>query len=424
MFIDQARILLKSGKGGDGCVSFHREKYITSGGPDGGDGGKGGDVIFIVDEGGHTLADFRYSKHYRAVAGENGRGANQSGHGGGDLVIQVPPGTLIKEDATGRILADMVKPGQRAVICRGGKGGKGNQHFATATRQIPMFAKAGGLPEEKLVRLELKLLADVGLVGFPNVGKSTILSMVSAATPKIADYHFTTIDPNLGVVKMDYAKSFVIADIPGIIEGAHAGIGLGHDFLKHIERTKLLVHVVDVSGHEGRDPVMDVDIINSELKQFNEKLASRPQIIVANKMDITGAEENFEIFKAEMDKRGYEVFRISAATNQGLRELMLKIASVLETLPDTIMLDESEAEVVYTAEEAKPFEVRVEDGVYYVEGPWIYKIIGSSNFSSYDSLQYFQRAIKSKGVYEALEAAGCKEGDTVNIYGNEFDYIN
>ena len=423
MFIDIARILLKSGKGGDGCVAFHREKYITSGGPDGGDGGRGGDVIFIVDEGGHTLADFRYKKHYRATAGENGRGGNCSGHGGADLVISVPPGTIIRDEETGRILADMVKVGQRETLCRGGKGGKGNQHFATSTRQIPMFAKVGGMSEEKKVRLELKLLADVGLVGFPNVGKSTILSMVTAAKPKIADYHFTTIDPNLGVVEMDYAKSFVIADIPGIIEGAHEGVGLGHEFLKHIERTKLLVHVVDVSGCEGRDPILDFDIINGELKQYNEKLGARPQLVVANKMDIPGAEENFKIFKKEMDLRGYEVFSISAATNMGMKELMLKIASILETLPDTVVMDPVEEVVVYTALEAKPFEIRVEDGIYIVEGPWIYKIIGSANFNSYDSLQYFQRAIKSKGVYEALEAAGCNEGDTVSIYGNEFDYI-
>ncbi|MEI6603552.1 MAG: GTPase ObgE [Clostridia bacterium] len=423
MFIDSARILLKAGKGGDGCVAFHREKYITSGGPDGGDGGKGGDVIVEVDEGGHTLADFRYQKHYKAGDGENGRGGNCSGHGGGDLIIKVPPGTMIRDEATDQILADMVTPGQRQVICRGGKGGKGNQHFATPTRQIPMFAKVGGLAEERRVRLELKLLADVGLVGFPNVGKSTILSMVTSATPKIADYHFTTIDPNLGVVKMDYAKSFVIADIPGIIEGAHEGVGLGHEFLKHIERTKLLVHVVDVSGHEGRDPIMDFDIINSELRQYNEKLATRPQIVVANKMDITGAEENFELFKAEMESRGLEVFQISAATNQGLRELMLKIAEILETLPDTIVGDAPDEVVLYQAKEEKPFEIKVVDGVYYVEGPWMYKVIGSSNFTNYDSLQYFQRAIKSKGVYEALEAAGCQEGDTVNIYGTEFDYV-
>ncbi len=423
MFIDSARVFLKAGKGGDGAVAFHREKYITSGGPDGGDGGKGGDVIVEVDDGGHTLADFRYQRKYLAKSGENGRGSNCSGHGGEDLVIKVPPGTIIRDEETGKILADMVHSGQRFVVCKGGKGGKGNQHFATPTRQIPMFAKVGGLPEERWVRLELKLLADVGLVGFPNVGKSTILSMVTSATPKIADYHFTTLDPNLGVVKIDYAKSFVMADIPGIIEGASIGVGLGHEFLKHIERTKLLVHVVDVSGHEGRDPIMDFDIINSELRQYNDKLATRPQIVVANKMDITGADENFELFQAEIVSRGYEVFKLSAATNQGLRELMLRISEVLETLPDTIVGDTPEEVVIYKVAEEKPFEIKVEDGIYLVEGPWIYKIIGSTNLTDYDSTQYFHRAMKSRGVYEALEAAGCKEGDTVNIYGTEFDYV-
>ena len=423
MFIDSARVFLKAGKGGDGAVAFHREKYITSGGPDGGDGGRGGNVIVEVDEGGHTLADFRYQKHYKAEPGENGRGSNCSGHGGADLVIKVPPGTLIRDEETDKILADMVTPGQRQIICKGGHGGKGNQHFATPTRQIPMFAKAGGLAEERWVRLELKLLADVGLVGFPNVGKSTILSMVSAATPKIADYHFTTIDPNLGVVKIDYAKSFVMADIPGIIEGAHEGVGLGHEFLKHIERTKLLVHVVDVSGHEGRDPIVDFDIINGELTQYSDKSATRPQIIAANKMDITGAEENFELFKAEMESRGYEVYEISAATGKGLKELMLKVAQKLDTLPETFVGDAPEDVVVYKAKQEPAFKIRTENGIFYVEGPWIYKIIGSTNLTNYDSTQYFHRAMKSKGVYEALEEAGCNEGDTVNIYGTEFDYV-
>ena len=423
MFIDSAKIYVKAGNGGNGMVSFHREKYIAAGGPDGGDGGKGGDVIFLVDEGLNTLIDFRYKKHYKAEPGQDGGPSNCSGKNGEDLTIKVPLGTMVKDETTGMILADLVKPGQTYIAAKGGRGGKGNQHFATPTRQVPNFAKSGDLGEERNIILEMKMIADVGLLGFPNVGKSTILSMVSAAKPKIANYHFTTLVPNLGVVQIEQGKSFVIADIPGLIEGAHEGVGLGHEFLRHVERTKLLVHVVDVSGVEGRDAVEDFDTINQELEKYNATLASRPQIVAANKMDIPGSEENFEKFKKELENRGYKVFGISAATNKGLRELMYYVSDTLKSLPDTILLDEnSEETVVYTAEEEKPFDIHIEDGVYVVEGSWVRKVLGSTNITNYESLQYFQRALRRKGVIQALEAMGIEEGDTVRILDTEFDY--
>lgn len=423
MFIDSAKIYVKAGNGGNGMVSFHREKYIAAGGPDGGDGAKGGDVIFVVDEGMNTLIDFRYKKHFKAEPGQDGGPSNCSGKGGEDLIIKVPLGTMVKDENTGIVLVDLIKPGQTCVIAKGGKGGKGNQHFATPTRQVPNFAKSGDPGEERNLILEMKMIADVGLIGYPNVGKSTILSMVSAAKPKIANYHFTTLVPNLGVVKIDQGKSFVIADIPGLIEGAHEGVGLGHEFLRHIERTKLMVHVVDVSGAEGRDPLEDFDTINSELKKYNALLASRPQIVVGNKMDIPGSEENFERFKKEIERRGYKVFGISAATNKGLKELMYYVSDTLSTLPDTILLEESqEDEVIYTAKEDRPFEIHIEDGVYIVDGDWVRKVLGSTNITNYESLQYFQRALKKKGVIAALEEMGIEEGDTVRILDTEFDY--
>ena len=423
MFKDSAKIYVKAGNGGNGMVSFHREKYVAAGGPDGGDGGKGGDVIFEVDEGINTLIDFKYKKNFKAEPGQDGGGSNCSGRNGQDIVIKVPVGTIVKDENTGLILVDLLKPGQIFTIAKGGKGGKGNQHFATPTRQIPNFAKSGDVGEERSLILEMKMIADVGLIGFPNVGKSTILSMVSAAKPKIANYHFTTLVPNLGVVQIEQGKSFVIADIPGIIEGANEGVGLGHEFLKHIERTKLLVHVVDVSGIEGRDALEDFRIINEELSKYNALLASRPQIVAANKMDIPGAEENYDLFKQELENRGYKVFGISAATNKGLKELMYYVAEILSTLPDTILLEENQdAEVVYTAQEEKPFEIHIEDGVYVVEGNWLRKVLGSTNITNYDSLQYFQRALKRKGVIAALEEMGIQEGDTVRIFDTEFDY--
>ncbi len=423
MFIDSAKIYVKAGNGGNGMVSFHREKYIAAGGPDGGDGGKGGDVIFLVDEGLNTLIDFRYKKQYKAEPGQDGGPSNCSGKNGENLIIKVPLGTMVKDETTGMILADLVKPDQTYIVAKGGKGGKGNQHFATPTRQVPNFAKSGDLGDERNIILEMKMIADVGLLGFPNVGKSTILSMVSAAKPKIANYHFTTLVPNLGVVQIEQGKSFVIADIPGLIEGAHEGVGLGHEFLRHVERTKLLVHVVDVSGVEGRDAVEDFDTINQELEKYNATLASRPQIVAANKMDIPGSEENFEKLKAELENRGYKVFGISAATNKGLKELMYYVSDTLKSLPETILLDESREEtVVYTAEEEKPFDIHIEDGVYVVEGSWVRKVLGSTNITNYESLQYFQRALRRKGVIQALESMGIEEGDTVRILDTEFDY--
>ena len=423
MFIDRAKIHIKAGDGGNGMVSFHREKYVANGGPDGGDGGKGGDVAFLVDEGLRTLIDFKYKRKYAAEPGENGGTSNCSGRSGKDLVIKVPPGTVVREEASGHILADLTKPGQRTVLAKGGHGGKGNQHFATSTRQMPSFAKSGDAGEEYHVLLELKLLADVGLVGYPNAGKSTILSSVTAAKPKIADYPFTTLEPNLGVVSPSEGGSFVLADIPGLIEGAHEGVGLGYEFLRHVERTKLLVHVVDVAGVDGRDPVRDFDTINEELSKYNPKLAERPQVVAANKTDLPDAADNLALFADIIGKRGYRVFPISAATGAGLRELMLYVSDMLSKLPETVMADEQENEVVYTANAEEPFTIRKEGRVFIVEGNWVRKVVGSTNFGVYESLQYFQRAIKSKGVVEALEKMGIHEGDTVKMYDFEFDYL-
>ena len=423
MFIDSARIYVEAGNGGNGAVSFHREKYIAAGGPDGGDGGKGGDVIFVADEGVRTLVDFRYKRKYKAESGQNGGSSNCTGRNGSDLIIKVPAGTTIKDEETGRILADLVKPGQKAVIAKGGKGGKGNQHFATSTRQVPNFAKAGDAGESRWIILELKLLADVGLIGYPNVGKSTILSMVTAARPKIANYHFTTLNPNLGVVSLGEGNSFVMADIPGLIEGAHEGVGLGINFLKHVERTKLLLHVIDIAAVEGRDPVQDFEVINGELKEYNPALAEKPQIIALNKSDITGAEENAKRFMEIIGNRGYKIFTISAATNKGLDELMRYIYEVLKDLPDVILTEDTDDEIVYTAKEEKPFEIRKEGDVYIVEGNWVRKLVGSTNFDNYESLQYFQRAIKRKGIVDELEKMGISEGDTVKMYDLEFDYV-
>lgn len=423
MFIDTAKIFLKAGNGGNGIVSFHREKYIAAGGPDGGDGGKGGDIVFEADEGIRTLADFRYKKHYKAESGQDGGAANCTGRNGKDLVIKVPPGTIVKDEETGRILADLIHPGQKAVIAHGGKGGKGNQHFATPTRQVPSFAKAGIPGEERWVFLEIKLLADVGLVGFPNVGKSTILSSVSAARPKIADYHFTTLEPNLGVVTIDAGKSFVLADIPGLIEGAHEGAGLGHEFLKHVERTRLLVHVVDIAAVEGRDPVEDFEIINNEIKEYNPGLAGKPQVIAANKTDITGSEKNLEAFRKAVEGKGYTVFPVSAATGKGLRELMTYVGDLLDKLPQPTHTAEDIEEVLYSVQDEKPYTIKHENGVYKIEGPWVTRLLGSTNLSSYESLQYFQRALKRKGVIDELEKLGISDGDTVKLYDIEFEYM-
>lgn len=422
---DTAEIYIEAGNGGNGLVSFHREKYVAAGGPDGGDGGNGGSIVFVADEKMSTLADFRYQRRYKAQNGEDGRAAKSSGKNGQDLLVKVPLGTVIRDIDQNRVIADMKLPGQTFVAAKGGSGGWGNSHFATATRQIPRFAKGGIEGERRNISLELKLLADVGLVGFPNVGKSTLLSVVSDAKPKIANYHFTTLEPNLGVVKPNEGVSFVMADIPGLIEGAGEGVGLGHEFLRHVERTRLLLHVVDASGIEGRDPINDFDLINSELETYNPELAKRPQIVVANKMDVVFDDSVYDGFCTEMEKRGYKVFRISAAANKGVKELIMYVASVLDTIPIPVLYDESEAEtLIVSYKDDLPFTVRVEDGVYVVEGSWIKRMLGSTNFEDTESLQYFQNALRKKGVIKALEKEGITEGDLVRMYELEFDYMN
>ena len=421
MFIDSAKILIKSGNGGNGAVSFHREKYIAKGGPDGGDGGKGGDVIFVATNDMRTLADFRYKRKYQAPSGENGGANNCTGRSAKDLYINVPTGTMIKNDIDNTIIADLIKDGQSVVVAKGGKGGAGNQHFATSTRQIPNFAKVGELGQEISIRLELKMLADVGLIGYPNVGKSTILSMITNANPKVADYHFTTITPNLGVVDLGDGQSFTIADIPGLIEGANEGLGLGHEFLKHIERTKLLLHVIDIASTEGREPLQDFEVINDELKSYNEKLAKRPQIVVANKIDVLYDNSKLDHFIHQLNKRGIEVFPVSAATNVGLKELIFHINDMLKTLPDD-NINETNQEFIYKPKE-DDLEIVKEGDTYIVRGEWARKLVCSINMSSYESLQYFQRALVKKGVMKELEDLGLKDGDTVIVHNFEFDYV-
>ncbi|MBQ3885532.1 MAG: GTPase ObgE [Ruminococcus sp.] len=424
MFVDRAKIVIKAGDGGDGAVSFHREKYVAAGGPDGGDGGRGGDVVFQVDDNFSTLIDFRYKRKYCAERGQNGAARNCTGKSAPPLIIKVPRGTIIREASSGRIMADM-STDEPKVIAKGGRGGKGNVRFATSTRQIPKFAKPGYPGESFEVILELKLLADVGLVGYPNVGKSTLISVVSAAKPKIANYHFTTLTPVLGVVRVDEEKSFVMADIPGLIEGAGDGVGLGHEFLRHVERCRLIVHVVDVSGIEGRDPKEDFEVINAELAKFNEELAERPQIVAANKADMA-TDEQIESFRSYIEEKGIPFFLISAATTQGTAELMNKVSEVLETLPP---IKEYEPEPVPQAEldemagAGKQFEVFVEDGIYYVEAPWIEPIMRTVDPEDYSSLQYFQRVLINCGIIARLEEMGIQEGDTVNLEGFEFDFV-
>ena len=424
MFVDNVKIYIKAGDGGNGCISFHREKYVARGGPDGGDGGHGGNIVFVIDEGTNTLLDFRYHRKFIAKNGGDGMPAKFHGATADDLIIKVPAGTVIKDAESGKIIKDMSDCGP-TVICKGGRGGWGNRHFATPTRQIPRFAKSGTEGEKREITLELKLLADVGLVGFPNVGKSTLLSVVSDARPKIANYHFTTLEPNLGVVDMGVGRSFVIADIPGIIEGASEGIGLGHEFLRHVERTRLLIHVVDASAIEGRDPVADFDLINKEIEMYNPTLASRTQIVAANKKDLVYDSEIYDNFCKEMENRGYKVFRISAATNLGVSDLMNYVASILDDIPVPVLFEEDENEVeVISYEEEAPFTVKVENGVYIVEGRWLKRLLGSTNFEDSESLQYFQNALRKKGVIKALEKAGIQEGDPVQMYEVEFDFIN
>ncbi len=420
MFVDKAKIKIKAGNGGDGAVSFHREKYVAAGGPDGGDGGKGGDVVFVCDDNLSTLVDFRYKKKYCAEDGQSGGNKNCTGKSGEDLVIKVPRGTLVRDAATGRLIAD-ISSDEPKIIAKGGIGGKGNARFASSTRQIPRFAKPGQPGEALEVFLELKLLADVGLVGFPNVGKSTLISVVSAAKPKIANYHFTTLSPVLGVVKIDDGKSFVMADIPGLIEGASSGAGLGHEFLRHVERCRLIVHVVDVSGSEGRNPKEDFEIINRELKNFNEELAMRPQIVAANKCDMASGEQ-IEDFKKFIEGNGLPFFEISAATTKGTRELVDEIWRRLEELPP-IKAFEPDPVPVEESFGGRKFNISVENGVYFIDAPWLETVLRGVNMDDYESLQYFQRVLRESGIIAKLEEMGINEGDTVDIFGFEFDYM-
>lgn len=424
MFTDYTKIIVKSGDGGNGAITFRREKYVASGGPDGGDGGKGGDVYFVVDPDQNTLINFRYNKKYKAQNGENGSGNRCFGKSGEDLYIKVPRGTVVKDAETQKVLADLSEEGQCELVFPGGRGGKGNSHFATATRQAPRFAQGGEKGIEKEIILELKLIADVGLVGFPNVGKSTILSMVTAATPKIADYHFTTLEPNLGVVKTEYGDSFVIADIPGIIEGASQGVGLGIKFLRHIERTRLLLHVIDVSGSENRVPVEDFKIINEELKKYSEKLAQRKQIIVANKIDAAQDQSLYNELEELAKKENIEIFRISAATGDGLKELFAHVSKVIKTLPKEDIV-ESEDRMVYTLQEDRDeFEIIKENGEFIVKGPAVDRLMGRVNLEDNESLYYFQKTLRNLGIDEALKQEGVEEGDTVRFNDWEFAWYD
>ena len=424
MFVDQAKIYIKAGDGGDGAVSFHREKYVAAGGPDGGDGGKGGDIVFVVDDNISNLIDFRYKRKYVAEKGQNGGGKNCSGRNAPDLVVKVPRGTVVKEIKSGRILADL-STDEPTVIAHGGKGGRGNAHFATSTRQIPKFAKPGFRGDEYEVMLELKLIADVGLVGFPNVGKSTLISVVSAAKPKIANYHFTTLTPVLGVVKIEEGKSFVMADIPGLIEGASEGVGLGHEFLRHVERCRLIVHVIDVSGSEGRDPIEDFKAINHELENFSMELAEAPQIVAANKSDMATPEQ-VERLRNYVEDQGLLFYEISAATTKGTKELMYGVWERLSVLPPVKQFEAqplTQEELDDKLISKKDFRVTVEDGVYFVEADWLLDILRTANMDDYSSLQYFQNVLRTSGIIDKLEEMGIEEGDTVSIFDFEFEYL-
>lgn len=422
MFIDIAKIKIKAGSGGNGAVSFRREKYVAAGGPDGGDGGKGGNVVFQVDDNLSTLADFRYKRKYAAQNGENGRGNRCFGRGGEDCVIRVPRGTLVKDAETGRLLADM-SDDEPQIVAKGGRGGWGNTHFATPTRQVPRFAKPGTPGEEFEVQLELKLLADVGLVGYPNVGKSTLVSVVSEAKPNIANYHFTTLTPVLGVVRMGEGSSFVMADIPGLIEGAGEGVGLGHQFLRHVERCRLLVHIVDVAGSEGRDPKEDFEIINRELEKFNPELAQRPMLVAGNKCDLA-TDEQIEEFRQYVEGKGYSFFPIMAAIRYDVDPLLKKIQEMLQSLPPVRRFEAEPApQVEVETMENTQVQITRHDNVFMVEGKWLLQLINSVNFDDYESLQYFQRVLIQTGVIDALREASCEEGDTVSMYDLEFDFV-
>lgn len=428
MFVDHVKIYVKGGDGGDGMAAFRREKYVPNGGPAGGDGGKGGDVVFIVDEGLRTLMDFRYKRHFKAERGENGMSKGMHGKNAEDLVVKVPPGTVVKNEETGSVIADLVEHGQKAIIARGGRGGRGNMRFVTPSNPAPEIAEKGEPGQELNVVLELKVLADVGLVGFPSVGKSTILSVVSKAKPKIGAYHFTTIVPNLGMVNLDDGRSFVMADLPGLIEGAHQGIGLGMQFLRHIERTRVIIHVVDMSGMEGRDPYQDYLTINEELKQYNLRLTERPQIVVANKMDIPGAEENLAQFKQQVGE-SVEIYPVSALTQQGLKPVLYKVADLLEVTPkfELYDLDEetSDTTVLYKHEKkGEDFNItRDDDGAYVLSGYTIERLFKMTDFSKEAGVRKFARQLRAMGVDDALRERGAKDGDTVRLLEFEFEFI-
>ncbi len=422
MFVDIAKIKIKAGDGGNGAVTFHREKYVAAGGPDGGDGGRGGNVVFKVDDNLSTLADFRYKRKYKAEDGANGSGGKRYGKRGKDLIIKVPRGTIIREVESGVIMADM-STDDEFIGAKGGSGGWGNSHFATSTRQTPRFAKAGAPGEAWEVSLELKLIADVGLLGFPNVGKSSFLSVVSQAKPLVGDYHFTTIIPVLGVVSMGPEQSFVMADIPGLIEGAADGIGLGHEFLRHVERCRMLVHIVDVAGSEGRDPIEDFEAINKELEKFNPDLALAPQIVVGNKIDLA-EDEQLERFRKYIEAKGYEYYEMVAPIQHGTKEVINATAKMLATLPPIKQFESEEIPMELLEKQSnKGFTITVQDGVYIVEADWIYRILCKTDLDDYESLQYFQRVIQERGVIDALVEKGICEGDTVSIYDLEFDYV-
>lgn len=426
MFIDNIKIYVKAGDGGNGAVSFHREKYVSAGGPDGGDGGRGGNIIFRIDEGANTLLAFRYKRKFIAENGQNGMPGKMHGKSGQDVIITVPQGTLIKDPETGKIIFDMGSD-REFILCKGGRGGWGNRHFATPTRQIPRFAKSGTKGEEREVLLELKMLAEVGLIGFPNVGKSSILSRISSAKPKIANYHFTTLSPNLGVVSMGEGRGFLAADIPGLIEGASEGQGLGHDFLRHVDRCRLLLHVVDIAGTDGRDPVEDIEKINFELSQYSEQLATRPQIIVANKIDSVLEEEEIYInFKNYVEKNNLPVVYVSAVTGEGLDQLVKMAIDRLKDLPPVTIYESEyseEDEAIASSVGARETIVRRENDKFIVEGEWLYNFMGQINFDDYESLNFFQRVLIKNGVIDKLREAGVEEGDTVSIYDFEFDFV-
>ncbi|MCI5621418.1 MAG: GTPase ObgE [Lachnospiraceae bacterium] len=426
MFADRAKIIIKSGKGGDGHVSFRREKYVPDGGPDGGDGGKGGDIIFEVDDSINTLNDFRHIRKWAAQNGEEGKKRNCHGKKGEDLVIKVPAGTIIREASTGKVVADMSGNNRRQIILTGGKGGLGNQHFATSSMQAPKYAQPGQEALELEVILELKVIADVGLVGFPNVGKSTLLASTTNAQPKIANYHFTTLNPILGVVDLGEGAGFVMADIPGLIEGASDGIGLGHEFLKHIERTKVIIHVVDAAGTEGRDPIADIRAINHELESFNPDLLKKPQVIAANKIDALyeGQSEVVEALRKEFEPEGVKIFPISAVSKQGVKELMYYVKGLLDQMDDAPVVYEQEFFPDSHFAEGEPYTIEIspEDGAYVVEGPKIDKMLGYTNIESEKGFLFFQKFLKEQGILKELEQKGIQDGDTVRMYGLEFDY--